>query len=363
MNGRERFKAIMNYGTFDHVPAWFFGQWDETYERWKQEGMNPGLPIDVQTGMDKDWNTGMWKSHGLVNTDPIPLEPPAVLEETADYRIRRTNVGAVVKEGKHGSSLAQHLKAAMEPTKADWDRFKKHYDATDPSRYPQGWEEKAVQLEKRQDAFSTLGGSLYATGRDWLGVEEWSCLPFTDPALYEEMIDYTCDFFIQVNTPMMKKVRFEIAYLFEDCCFNTGPLISPEFYDRFYKKYYRKMTDFFHANGVDKVLMDSDGKIDQLIPNWLDSGIDILFPVEVGVWGQDPVQLRRQFGKNLRMMGGFDKHLIPKGEQAIRESLLRLKPLVEEGGYIPLPDHLIPPHCSWEQFRTYVKVFKQVFGA
>ena len=62
------------------------------------------------------------------------------------------------------------------------------------------------------------------------------------------------------------------------------------------------------------------------------------------------------------MMGGVDKHIIPQGEAAIRAHLQRLRPLVEEGGYIPMPDHRIPPSCSLEQFRTYVRVFREVFG-
>jgi uroporphyrinogen decarboxylase len=57
-----------------------------------------------------------------------------------------------------------------------------------------------------------------------------------------------------------------------------------------------------------------------------------------------------------------DKHIIPKGEQVIRAALQRLRPLVEEGGYIPIPDHRIPPDCSLEQFRTYVKIFQEVFA-
>mgnify|MGYP001795414270 CR=1 FL=1 len=70
---------------------------------------------------------------------------------------------------------------------------------------------------------------------------------------------------------------------------------------------------------------------------------------------------RRQYGPRLRMMGGFDKHVIPQGEAAIRAALEPLRPVVEEGGFIPMPDHRIPPDCALEQFRTYVRVFKEVF--
>lgn len=121
------------------------------------------------------------------------------------------------------------------------------------------------------------------------------------------------------------------------------------------------MIDFYHEMGVPYVMIDSDGKVDDLIPCWLESGFDIIFPIEVGTWKASPVKLRNRYGKRLRMFGGIDKHVIPRGEAAIREELEPLKLLVKEGGYIPIPDHRIPPDCSLEAFKTYIRVFKEMF--
>lgn len=352
----------MNYGHFDRLPVWFFDTWPETRERWQTEGLDRKAPIDLQTGMDRDWETGMWEAHGLARVDLIPLETGGIIEETADYRVIRTDIGAVIKEGKHGSSIPLHLEEALKPTREAWNRFKKMLDPTDPRRRPAGWEAKAEAFNQRDHATCFLGGSLYGWPRGWMGVEEWSCLAYGDPALYEEIIAYVCDYFIALYTPILQRAKFDFVYIFEDCCFKNGPLISPAMYRRFYHRYYAKLVDFYHRNGVDKVLLDSDGKVDLLIPHWLGSGIDIIFPIEVGTWQADPVALRREFGRDLRMLGGVDKHIIPQGERVIRETLQRLKPLVEAGAYIPIPDHRIPPDCSLEQFRTYVRVFQEVFA-
>ena len=45
-----------------------------------------------------------------------------------------------------------------------------------------------------------------------------------------------------------------------------------------------------------------------------------------------------------------------------RKALLRLKPLVDEGGYVPIPDHRIVPDCSWEQFKTHIRIYREIFG-
>ena len=62
------------------------------------------------------------------------------------------------------------------------------------------------------------------------------------------------------------------------------------------------------------------------------------------------------------MIGGIDKHVIPEGEAAIRQHLEPLKALAAEGGYLPMPDHRIPPNCSLEQFRTYLRIYQDVFS-
>lgn len=185
---------------------------------------------------------------------------------------------------------------------------------------------------------------------------------YDDPVLLEEILEHLAEFWMVLLRPVLEQVRFDFGYFFEDCCFNTGPLLSPDLYRRHFDRYYRRLIAFYRSMGVPFLLMDSDGKVDALIDCWLDSGFDIVFPIEVGTWKADPLLLRKRFGKRLRMMGGVDKHVIPRGEAAIRRHLEPLRPLVREGGFIPLPDHRIPPHCSFEQFCTYVRVFKEVLA-
>ena len=362
MNERERFRAIMDYQPFDRLPVYYFGLWDETRDRWSREGISDTISVADATGMDADWEDGMWNIHGLVRVDPISSDPPVVLEETDEYRVIKTGIGAVIKEGKQGSSIPQHLQEALQPTRASWERFKTFLNPDDPSRYAPDWEIKAQTLNDRQRVTTFLAGSLFGWPREWLGTEQISYLSYDDPVLYEEIIEYLVDFFMTLLRPVLKKAQFDFAYFFEDCCFNTGSLFSPAIYRQFYDCHYRRMIDFYHKMGVPFVMVDSDGKVDDLLSCWLETGFDIVFPIEVGTWKANPISLRQQYGKKLRMFGGINKLAIPEGETAIRRQLEPLRELVDEGGYIPIPDHRIPPDCSLEQFRTYVRLFKEVFS-
>jgi uroporphyrinogen decarboxylase len=366
MTLRERFRAVMSYQPFDRVPVWHFGTWPQTKQRWQREGLegiaDPHSPGPDLPGMDRDWETGLWDIHGLVNLSWVPDLPEEVLEEAADYRVLRTPWGAVHKVARDGGSISQHLEEALKPTRESWRQFRRFVDARDPGRRIAGWERKADALNRREHVAAFLGGSLFAWPREWMGVQEWSYLSYDDPALYEEIIAHVVDYFMEMLGPVLDRVQFDLAYFFEDCCFNGGPLISPDIYRRFYHKHYVRLIEFYRAKGVPFVMLDSDGKVDDLIACWLDSGVDILFPIEVGTWKADAPALRRRFGKRLRMMGGVDKLVIPHGEAAVRRELERVKPLADEGGYVPMPDHRIPPDCSLEAMRTYIRVFHNVFG-
>jgi hypothetical protein len=364
---RENFRRIMAYEPFEHLPVWYFGTWPETKVRWREEGLD-GIGISGDAGpelagMDPDWEAGMWDWQGLVNLQPLSPDPLEVVESGAGYRVVRTPLGALLKESVGSSSIPLHLEEALKPTRASWQRFKRYLDPADPLRWPAGWQDAAAALNQRARVTTFHAGTLYGWVRDWMGVEQISYLAVDDPRLYEEMIEHLAEFFMALCGPVLRKAEFDFAYFFEDCCGSSGPLFSPATYRKFYHRYYVKMIDFYHGLGVKTILLDSDGKTDPLIPCWLDSGFDVLFPIEVGKWQADPVRLRQQYGRRMRMMGGVNKHVIPLGEQAIRAHLARLKVVTDEGGFIPLPDHRIPPDCSLEQFRVYVRVFQEVFNA
>ena len=58
----------------------------------------------------------------------------------------------------------------------------------------------------------------------------------------------------------------------------------------------------------------------------------------------------------------FDKHILMHTQDEIAREIDRLAPLVEEGGYIPMPDHRVPPDVSFANYLYYLDTAKQVWG-
>ncbi|MBI4471986.1 MAG: hypothetical protein HY646_04915, partial [Acidobacteria bacterium] len=68
------------------------------------------------------------------------------------------------------------------------------------------------------------------------------------------------------------------------------------------------------------------------------------------------------YGKELLLMGGFDKHILAKGQRDIEREIYRLAPLVEEGGYIPFCDHRVPPDVPLANYLHYLQTARKVWG-
>ncbi|MEG0494035.1 MAG: hypothetical protein RR696_12650, partial [Clostridia bacterium] len=70
---------------------------------------------------------------------------------------------------------------------------------------------------------------------------------------------------------------------------------------------------------------------------------------------------RKKYGKVLRGVGGMNKKVFAQDYSAIDRELERMRPLVELGGFIPCPDHRIPPDAKWENVQYYCDRFRKFF--
>jgi uroporphyrinogen decarboxylase len=85
-----------------------------------------------------------------------------------------------------------------------------------------------------------------------------------------------------------------------------------------------------------------------------------MFPIEIGVWGDQFEPARRKFGKGMLGVGGMNKTAFRKDKAAVDAELERMKRLASEGGFIPCPDHRIMPGSSFELVRYYADRIKEI---
>ena len=66
-------------------------------------------------------------------------------------------------------------------------------------------------------------------------------------------------------------------------------LVSPTIFEEFMMPYYKKVVAYFKEMGVKAVFVDSDGNVEQLLPLFIEAGVDGIYPCEVQS-GSDPVE-------------------------------------------------------------------------
>ena len=172
-----------------------------------------------------------------------------------------------------------------------------------------------------------------------------------------ELVDELCERYFTVVMEGLRRafkiVKVDVIGFGEDFAFKTGPLLSPEMFRRFILSRYAKAMAFAREHGVDLTWHDSDGDPRLLLPDMLSVGVNSTVPCEVAA-NMDPVALRKQFGRDLRIGGGFDKRIVAQGPEAVKRELERLAPVIREGGFVPGVDHSVPADVSWDNYRCYI---------
>ena len=343
----------MSYGAFDRAPHWQFGPWPETSERWRREGYDPDHPPFVaDPRVVRNWFL------------PHPPFEERTIEETETTVLRVNHEGILMRERKDQaqSSMPQFVRFPVE-TREDFRRFWRERMQPDlTARIGPDWRAQLAALGDRECpliVFPDRWGGMFGPLRNLVGVERLCMLFYDDPAFIEEMMDANADFLIQMMNQILDHTDVDVFGFWEDMAYKNGPLIGPELFGRFALPRYRRVVDFCRGRGVEWFCLDSDGQISKLIPVWLDAGINILYPFEVQC-GMDVVKVREEYGRDLRMWYGIDKRAIAKGPAAIDAELERVRPLIEEGGYVPGPDHSFPPDVSFANYSCFMEKLQRV---
>ena len=347
----ERFHACMAREPVDRTPFWCWGGWPETVERWKREGYDPSR-FEPADAADRRHAFGGWFF-------PDPPFERQVVEEDERHIVYVNHEGIVMRERKDNpySSMPQFLRFPVE-TREDFRAFWRERMQPDLSRrigpdWPQqlcAWRAEPQPLIIISDRWGGFFGPL----RNLLGVEKLCMTFYDDPAFVEEMMDANADFIIAMMSQVLDVVSVDAFGFWEDMAYNHGPLIGPELVGRYMVPRYRRVTEFLRSRGVPYVGLDSDGQIDSLIPLWMDAGLNFLYPFEVQS-GMDVLAVRSKYGRDLRIWGGVNKRALAEGPAAIDRELARVRPLMEEGGYVPHTDHSCPPDISYGNYCYYLE--------
>jgi hypothetical protein len=159
---------------------------------------------------------------------------------------------------------------------------------------------------------------------------------------------------------VLREVKADALVFSEPIGSNAGALISPQTYESLVLPSYEPLLATARESGVRTIVCRTYANIKALIPSLLKWGIDCLWACEVEPTVMSYPGLRKEFGRDLKLIGGIDLDALRKSPDTIREAVEAVAPLSEEGGYIPLADGRVRADVPYENYVYYRELLKNI---
>ena len=373
MNDREQYLATWLFGKPERVPLCPGYGRKSTLDTWHRQG----LPTEVGTYNEYAYRlaggTRAWPQGGAsfpVNERMVPMFEEKILEDRPGSRVVQDWKGNICEIGKEFTPdylrnaidfvTRRWIKCPVE-SRADWVAMQRRYDAAEPSRLPADAEALGRQLTGRSHILQIHFSGPFWQLREWVGFENLCTLFYDDPGLVRDMIAFWDDHIARLLERVLRYVTPDVVHLSEDMAYKSFSMISPAMTREFLLPTWKHWGEIVRNAGVPVYGMDSDGFIGELIPLWIEAGINVCDPIEVAA-GNDLPAFRRQFGRNMAYTGGVDKRAMAKGGATIAAEIERLRPVIDAGGYVPGCDHGVPSDVSWPNYVEYVRLLAGATG-
>lgn len=201
---------------------------------------------------------------------------------------------------------------------------------------------------------------------DLFGMEKAMVHMYESPAIIEAALKHIGFFQAESMKLAMEHCASEVDFYWcgDDFSTQRGMMISPEMWRKFLCPVYRKMFDTIKSFGL-KIWFHSCGTFRPVLPDLVDMGMDVWETVQAHLEGNDPAELKREFGKHITFFGAINcQQTLSFGspDDVRREVRERIRVLGRNGGYICGPDHSIQRNMPAENLFALYDEARKVSG-
>ena len=379
MNYREKFLSIMRMEDGDYggveIPRVEFGYWAGVIRRWGKEGLTikHSVPGDVADGVAVMANRNIYsemEKTGDVNVGPVfgldqyltkfpvdysPMFEKEIIDKTSTHIIYKDSYGVTNKNDINMTSLPMEIDHPVKDRET-WGRYRQYYneDAI-KDRLPPDWDRLAGDLKNRDFPIRLGGtnGGFLGFPRQIMGLTTYMLTLHDDPGLIHDICDTFLEFLKSYYGRIMEDIEVDCILIWEDMAGKMGSLISPDHFKEFLAPRYKEMVAFAKDAGIDIIITDSDGYVEDLLPLIVETGVTGMYPFERAA-GNDISRIREDY-PGLQLMGGIDKRILfeDSSVEKIDRELEIVKNILKDGRYIPHIDHFVSQDCTWDNFTYY----------
>lgn len=198
-------------------------------------------------------------------------------------------------------------------------------------------------------------------------VAEWYMSTLTREDFIKELYGKQTDIAIENLKRLYEVVgdRIDVAYICgTDFGTQNSTFCSPETYRSLWLPYYRKVNDWIHENTGWKTFKHSCGAIEPFMELFIESGFDIINPVQINAAGMDPELLKKKYGDRIIFWGGGvdTQRVLPFGTPGqVKDQVKRLCEIFNnKGGFVFSTVHNVQANVPFENVVAMLEVLRDL---
>ena len=165
---------------------------------------------------------------------------------------------------------------------------------------------KALRESTDRAIVGLFGGSLFELPQFLFRMDNYLLYMGMYPDAVIRLSEKLCSIHMKNLEKWMSAVGpyIDIILFGDDLGGQTGPLLSPKMYRRYYKPYHTKLWNRAKELADVKTMLHCCGGIRPLLGDLVQAGIDAVNPVQISASGMDALELKAEFGEDITFWGG-----------------------------------------------------------
>lgn len=211
--------------------------------------------------------------------------------------------------------------------------------------------EKFISREECRKVVEDAPGDKAILGVLWSAHFQDTCAAFgmetalvkmmTEPEMYKAVNRKILNFYLKANEIFFESTKGKIhsVLIGNDMGSQTGLMLSPKLIREFVIPGARELVAQAKSFGL-KVLYHSCGAINEVIPDLIDIGVDVVHPIQALAAKMEPVGLKESYGDKVSFCGGVDaQNLLVNGKPEDVASKVNELRSIFKTGLILSPSH------------------------
>jgi uroporphyrinogen decarboxylase len=236
----------------------------------------------------------------------------------------------------------------------------KNYQFPDPDA-PGRFRDADALVKKYKNDYLIIGDievTVFSLAHQLAGMEKLLVDMMMETDYVVPLFEACAEYQTQIGLRLIEK-GVDAIWFGDDFGTQINLIIPPETFREQLKPYYKKMINRFkEANSQIIPILHCDGAVAELLDDIKEIGFEVFNPVQPGVPGHLPQDMKNRFGDKFVFWGAIDQQdLLPHGtdEELENDIIEKIKILGKDGGYMIAPAHILQNDVSPERVKKFIE--------